>query len=263
MNIIYVDDESALLENFRLTVKEISLVTGLELFQRPGDALKWAEENPVDVAFLDVEMPRINGVELAARLKEIDPNINIVFVTAYEQYALSAFGVGAIGYLLKPYDQEDVISELEKAGRIIPVPKKKIVIKTMPDILIFVDGRRLSLRHTKMEELFAFLVDRGDMGATSGEVLACLWEGRNEDKNKYWVTLSRLKERLREEGIEHIIASEGQVKLLRTDQVECDLYKMLAGDEEIISRYSGKYLCRYSWAEERNAELLEIKRRKS
>lgn len=262
MKIIYVDDEKALLENFKLTVEGLSRIESLELFKKSEDALKWAEENPVDVAFLDVEMPVMNGIELARRLKEKDENIRIVFVTAYQQYALDAFGVEAIGYLLKPYDREEVEHELDKASRIKPIPKKQIVIHTMPDLLITVDGTPISMGHTKVEELLALLVDRGEVGITGGDALACLWEGNPKDNNKYWVTFSRLRDKLREEGLDHILASEGKKKYIRTDQVECDLYRMLAGDAQVISQYSGKYLRRYSWAEERNAQLTEMKKKR-
>ncbi|MCI7107352.1 MAG: response regulator [Agathobacter sp.] len=260
MRVIYVDDESMLLENFRLTVEGVALIDTLHLFGQSEEALQWARENPVDVAFLDIEMPVINGIELAKRLKETDRNIRIIFVTAYEQYALQAFGVDAIGYLLKPYEREDVVKELEKAACVRPRPKKKIVINTMPDLMILVDGNPLQLGHTKQEELLAFLVDRGEVGITGGDALACLWPDRQSGDSIYWVTMSRLREKLKEAGIDNLIGTQGKKKFLCTDQVECDLYQMLSGDEGAISKYSGVYLRRYSWAEERNAQLYEIKR---
>lgn len=259
MKIIAVDDERALLENFRLTVAEIPGIESLELFQSSEEALAWVEGHEVDVAFLDIEMPVIPGIELGKRIHEVNPDVKIVYVTAYAQYAMEAFGVDAIGYLLKPYEAEDIQHELEKAGRIKPRAKKKISIYTMPDLLITVDGNPISMRHTKVEELLALLVDRGSVGVTSGEVLACLWEGDVQDKNKYWITFSRLKDKLEEEGIAHILGSNGQTKFLRTDLVDCDLYRMLAGDKNEISRYAGNYLTRYSWAEDRNAQLTELK----
>ena len=102
MRVIYVDDEELLLENFCLTAKELPRIDTLHTFQSGEAALSWAREQPVDVAFLDIEMPVMNGIELARRLKEVDENIRIIFVTAFEQYALQACGVDAVGYLLKP-----------------------------------------------------------------------------------------------------------------------------------------------------------------
>ena len=83
MKVIYVDDETALLDNFRMTVEGLSMVEELNLFRKSEEALKWAQDHPVEVAFLDIQMPGINGIELAKRLKGIDRNIRIVFVTAY------------------------------------------------------------------------------------------------------------------------------------------------------------------------------------
>ncbi|MDO5381114.1 MAG: response regulator [Eubacteriales bacterium] len=259
MKVIYVDDETALLDNFRMTVEGLSMVEELNLFRKSEEALKWAQNHPVEVAFLDIQMPGINGIELAKRLKGIDRNIRIVFVTAYEQYALEAFGVDAIGYLLKPYFREDVEKELEKASYIGSRPKKKIEIQTMPDLLVTVNGSPLHLGHTKHEELFALLVDRGDVGITGGEAIACLWPDKTVGDSIYWVTMSRLKDKLKEVGIDNIIGTDGKTKYLRTDQVECDLYRILSGKKDAIADYHGAYLKRFSWAEERNAQLAEQK----
>ena len=259
MKVIYVDDESTLLENFRLTAEGLSRIDTLHLFRNSEEALGWAREHEIDVAFLDIQMPGINGMELAKKLKEIDRNIRIVFVTAYDQYALEAFGVDAIGYLLKPYSREDVEKEMEKAAYIMPRPRVRIEIRTMPDLFIKVDGKPLSLGHTKQEELFALLVDRGEVGITGGEAVSCLWPEKITSDSLYSVTMSRLREKLKEAGIEDLIGTDGKKKYIRTSQVECDLYDMLSGDENAIARYAGLYLRRFSWAEERNAQLNEIK----
>lgn len=260
MKVIYVDDERILLENFRLTVKEISRIASLETFQSGKEAIKHAKEHPVDVAFLDIEMPVMNGIELAKRLKQIDENIRIVFVTAFEQYALQAFGVDAIGYLLKPYEKKDIEKELKKAFYIRTRPRKQIQIQTMPDLFITVDGRPLRLGHTKQEELLALLIDRGERGITKSDAISCLWEGYSSD-NIYWTTMSRLKSLLEEEGISDIILTKGQTKLINTEIVECDLYQMLAGDNRMVDKFDGYYLKSYSWAKDRCAQLQEIKKR--
>lgn len=259
MRVIYVDDETVLLDNFRMTVEGLSAIEDLKLFRKSEDALKWAEEHPVDVAFLDVQLPVINGIELAKRLKALDRNIRVIFVTAYEKYALEAFGVDAIGYLLKPYLREDVEKELKKASFIRTQPSKSIEITTMPDLLVTVDGTPLQLGRTKQEELFALLVDRGAVGITGGEAIACLWPDKVSGDNIYWVTMSRLKVRLKEAGIDNIIGTDGRKKYIRTDQVDCDLYRILSGEKDAIADYPGAYLRRFSWAEERNGQLADMK----
>lgn len=262
MRVIYVDDEKILQENFRLTARGLSKIDTLETFGSGKEALAWVEKNPVDVAFLDIEMPVMNGIELAKQLKKIDGNIRIIFVTAFEQYALQAFGIDAIGYLLKPYLREDIEKELKKASYIRKIPAKEIQIYMMPDLQITVDGKPLRLGHTKEEELFALLIDRGDAGITKGEATACLWPSYLGD-SIYRTTMSRLKAILDEAGIADIIITKGQTKYLNTEMVECDLYRMIEGDLDAIARYEGSYLRRFSWAEERNAQLSEIKRKYS
>ena len=259
MDIIYVDDEKMLLENFRITVSGAPHVDDLKLFENGAEALLWVEKHHVDVAFLDIEMPGEQGISLARKLKKMDRNIRIVFVTAYEQYALDAFGVDAIGYVLKPYLLEDVERELEKAYYIRPKPKKKVEIHTMPDFYMTVDGKPFPMGHTKQEELLAFMVDRGETGVSGGDVIANLWPERVSTDSVYWVTMSRLKSLLEEARIGFILGTEGKKKYIRTDMVECDLYQMLAGDPKVILQYTGRYLERYSWAEERKAQLNEIK----
>ncbi|MDY5665520.1 MAG: response regulator, partial [Blautia sp.] len=116
MNVIYVDDEMPALDNFRMTVKNFSMVKNLQVFLGGEEAISWDCRNPVDVAFLDMEMQGMNGLEVAKELRKVNRDIRIVFVTAYEQYALQAFGVDAIGYILKPYSRKEVRKELEKAA---------------------------------------------------------------------------------------------------------------------------------------------------
>ena len=260
MKVIYVDDEKNLLENFRLTVKDIDNIKELKVFDSSEKALDYAQKHEVNLAYLDVEMPIMNGLTLAKELKQIDENIQIVFVTAFSEHALEAFGVPAIGYLLKPYEREDILRTLQLAARIRPIPKKKIVIETFPDLKITVDDTVVRLGHTKQEELMALLVDRGEVGITANDAIDCLWEGVISSDSKFRVTFSRLKEMLKDYGIEHIIASSGNAKHLRTDQVECDLYRMLEGDKEAIAKYNGFYLRRFYWAEERNTQLMQRKK---
>lgn len=261
MNIIYVDDEQIQRENFRLTVEGMKGMESLKLFGSSVEAYEWAKEHPVDIAFCDIEIPHINGIELAKKLKELNRKTCIIFVTAYDQYTLEAFKVRATAYLLKPYTRSDVEAELENAywttGNTLD---KKIMITTMPDLLVTVNGRNLFQAHGKQEELFALLVDRGKSGITKGDALNCLGDGKTPKDSTYWSWLFRLKNILEEAGLSDLIATSGNTKYIRTEKVDCDLYRMLEGDTESIEKYVGKYLRRYAWAEERIAELNEIKK---
>lgn len=261
MKVLSVDDELPNLNNFKAKVKDFDDIESLVQFQNGLEAIEYVRNNDIDVAFLDMEMPMINGIELAEKLKEIDPNIKIIFVTAFEQYALKAFSVDAIGYVLKPYTSSDIRKELDKAKLVKAVPKKHVVIQTMPSLVVSVDDTVLRLGKTKVAELFAVLVDHGDSGITVGEAIAYLWPDKASDEKSqqlYRVTFHRLMETLKEVGVEHIIGTKGRTKYLVKDQVECDLYYMLDGNRNFINRYAGEYLVEYSWAEMRNAQLYQI-----
>lgn len=257
MRVIYVDDEKPALDNFRLTAAKFPEIRELHLFQNGAQALEHAKSNIVDVAFLDMEMPGIHGLELAKALKSLDPHIRIIFVTAFGQYALDAWGVDATGYLLKPYTTEDIRKELSKCTY-RQLPSHQVVIHTIPTLRIMVNGKPLHISAAKPRELLALLVDRGESGITTGMGITCLWPERNNDANTQALmrmTYKRLADALEEAGIGHIIATRENRRYLRTEEVDCDLYRILNGDRQAASTYGGQYLQDYSWAEERNSQL--------
>lgn len=260
MRIIYVDDEQPALNNFRLTVAALPNIESLNLFLDGKTALDWAGEHMVDAAFLDMEMPGIHGLELARKIKELNPNTRIIFVTAYCQYAMDAWNVDATGYVLKPYTAKDIEKELQKCTY-RPLPSQRVVIQTIPTLSVTVDGAALYLARAKVRELFALMVDRGECGITSGEGIAYLWPDRPNDSNTLAlmrVTYKRLADALEQAGIGHIITSQGNRRFIRVDQVDCDLYRILSGDKQAAQKYDGQYLQEYSWAEERNGQLYRM-----
>lgn len=261
MKVIYVDDEQPALDTFRSKAKGLPEMESLREFSDCGEALKYAAENRRDVAFLDIEMPDMGGIELAGKLKKIDCNIRIFFMTAFDQYALDAFGVKALGYIMKPYTKEQIRDALETAALMHSRPTKRVEIETIPNFTMRVDGRRLALGGKK-QELLALLVDKGQAGLTTGEAIACLWQDRCADEKTqtlYRVTFYQLMDELKKYGIESIIGSDEKNKYIVKDMVDCDLYRILDGDTEGLKSYGGYYLKEYSWSETRNAQLDSMK----
>ena len=262
MRVICVDDEQPALDTFWSKIKDLPEIESLQLFSDAEEALRYAEKNKIDTAFLDIEMPDMNGIRLAKGLKQKDSNIRIFFMTAYGQYALDAFGVKALGYIMKPYTKAEIKKALETAALMHSRPKNRVKIQTIPEFIMWVDGRRLSLSGKK-QELLALLVDRGEAGLTTGEAIACLWQERcADDKTQtlYRVTFYQLMDELKKNGIEDIICSDEKSKYLVKDMVECDLYNILDGDAEALKKYGGYYLKEYSWSETRNGQLSSMKK---
>ncbi len=258
MHIIYVDDEPLALNNFRMTVAAFRDIDTLETFSSGEEALLWAQENDVDAAFLDMEMPGLHGLELARRLKETNQNIRIVFVTAYNQYALDAFGVGAIGYVIKPYMRSDIRKELDKAALIRSKNDKRIRIQTIPNFSVTIDEKPFRPGREKSLELFALLVEFGERGLTAGEAIACLWPDRPNDagtQSLFRMTFKRLTDALETHGVADVLETRHNRRYLKTDMVDCDLYRILAGDKQASKKYDGNYLQEYAWADDRNGQL--------
>lgn len=257
MNIVYVDDERPAIDNFRLTVAHFTEVSQLSCFQNGEDALAYIKNNVVDVVFLDMEMPGIHGLGLAKEIKNYNSNIRIVFVTAYSQYALDAWGVDASGYLLKPYTAADIRKELYKCTY-KPLPSHRVTIETIPDFSISVDGSPLYIAGSKPREMLALLVDCKEHGFTMGECISYLWPEREADtgtQSLYRMTWKRMMDALDNVGVSDIILTSDNRRYIKTDEIDCDLYRILSGDRQEAKKYCGRYLQEYPWAEERNSQL--------
>lgn len=258
MHVIYVDDEQPALNNFRMTVASFLDIDSLHTFQSGEEALFWATHNPVDAAFLDMEMPGLHGLELARQLKETNDNIRIVFVTAYNQYALDAFNVGAVGYVIKPYMRSDIRKELDKAALIRNKTEKRVIIQTIPSFSVTIDGEPFRPGREKALELLALLVENGERGITAGEAISALWPDRPNDtttQSLFRVTYKRLSDALEKVGMPDLLISHHNRRFLQTAMVDCDLYRILEGDVQAAKKYYGQYLQEYEWSDERNGQL--------
>lgn len=261
IHIICVDDEQVALDNFRLAVKHMHGVETLQTFQSGKDALEWARGHEVNAAFLETEMPSMHGLQLAKELHAINENIGVVFATASSQFALEAFAVDAIGYILKPYTHEDIRKELRKVARYVPRARQRITITTIPYFSIRVDGIEIRIPSNKCKELLAFFVDRAGIAASSSEIVSCLWPERANDEatgTLLRVTYNRLLHFLEDAGVGHILVSQNRQRWLVRESVDCDLYRILAGDLEAGKTYTGEYLREYSWSESTNARLAKL-----
>lgn len=110
---IIVDDEQLAIDTLRWQIKEFC--TGLEIvesFTNPIHALEYLQEHTVDLCFLDIDMPEMSGFDLLKRLG--DYSFDVIFTTAFDQYAINAFKVSALDYLLKPIDEEELAQTVKK-----------------------------------------------------------------------------------------------------------------------------------------------------
>ena len=112
-NVIMVDDRKIILTGGLPVLEEVMPDAAITGFTRPSEAIEYARAHRVALAFLDIEMGKMNGFELCHTLLEINPRTNVVYLTAYSDYAIDAWGTGASGFILKPITADDVRFQLE------------------------------------------------------------------------------------------------------------------------------------------------------
>lgn len=117
LHCVVCDDELPALELMRSMLEEIGEVTIGGAFQAVGDAMAYVERGSVDLLVMDVEMPGMTGIE-AFKSLSLDPKPLLILATAHPEYALDAFDVDAIDFLVKPFDADRVAKAVEKASRL-------------------------------------------------------------------------------------------------------------------------------------------------
>ena len=262
LRIIAVDDEKAAQFFMEEAIMAAKPDCQLQSFDLPNEAIEYVKSNPVDVAFLDIEMPQMNGVELAEKLIEINPKINIIFATAYPDFGLDAMKIHASGYVLKPVSETAVKKELDNLRN--PVENKdapRVKIECFGAFELFVDGVPVKFARTKAKECLAVIVDKAGQNISRREIAVEIFEDREYDKNTadYMSKITREMEReLENHGALDILRKDEYYFSLDTSKVNCDYLNMLSGDEEAKKAFNGVYMSRYTWAEDTVGRLCKI-----
>ncbi|MBR3015813.1 MAG: response regulator [Clostridia bacterium] len=252
MRIICVDDEHLALQDVLVQCRSIPEVEQADGFTSGEQALEWLAGHPADIALLDIDMPGMDGIELAIRIKETNPETAVIFLTAYSQYAVQAFSLHASGYLLKPVDREKLADEFAHALRFGACRSKAwIEVRTFGGFDVFADGKQVTFRKAKCKELLAFLIDKQGSTVTRAEAFFALWEDRVYDRpmQKQLDTVIRmLRETLREYGIEDMFSMKSGTMRIVPDKISCDAYRLFSGDPDAVNSFHGTYMNAYSWA---------------
>ncbi|KAA6449703.1 response regulator [Bacillus swezeyi] len=114
MKALIVDDEELALIHFKNMLERTNFFQSIETFQDPVEVREHPAIQGADVVFLDIEMPGINGIELAEAIQSMNENIQVVFITAYNEFAIKAFELNAVDYLLKPVDAVRLVKTIER-----------------------------------------------------------------------------------------------------------------------------------------------------
>lgn len=253
LRIICIDDEELVLNLTVSLCREPPMKPETLGFERANEALLWLETHTADIAIMDINMPDMNGITLAAKMKKLRPEISIIFLTGYSEYALDAFALHASGYIMKPVGQERLLAEIQYAlsHERRTEPHAHIEAHTFGDFDLMVDGVSVHFSRSKAKELLAYLIDRHGKKVTRANVFAVLYEDRQYDhsmQKQLDVIIRSLSDTLRKYGIDDIFELNRGYMRVCPEKIHCDMYRFMSGDMDVINSYRGEYMSSYSWA---------------
>ena len=254
MKIIAVDNETISLQSLLSSIKNVAPCAEVQGFCNGSEAVSYIKKTPCDVAFLEIEMQEMNGIQIAKSLQAINPNVNIIFATKSQAHRDIAFDLHASGYLTKPITASGIKKELENLRRPV-TPKKRIKIHAFGNFEVLFDGSPLIFKYQKSKEMLAYLVDRRGAMCSTGEIIAVLFEDGDNHKSYYHRIRSDMIETLTCCGCGSVIAQQRGMLGVRPDEIDCDYYDCINGKVPLSKLYYGEYMAQYSFAEITNAVL--------
>ncbi|MFA1818865.1 response regulator [Virgibacillus oceani] len=286
MKAILVDDEALALDFLEHQVNKVASIEVIGTFNYLDIEKDAAHLEEVDVVFLDIEMPEINGLELAEKILEIDADISIVFVTAFNDYAVQAFDLNALDYLLKPLQLNRLKKTMErvelKANKQIhkPLVKNNMLRVNVSRELSFELTKNkpeiIKWRTTKTKELFLYLLHHCDKTVRKSELIELLWTDFQEDRaySQLYTAIYHIRKALNKYSAHFKIKNMGEGYVLSTKNVFIDLvewerkisFAPPINSETIISYeknmklYTGPFLKEYEylWAEAERHRLVQL-----
>jgi two-component SAPR family response regulator len=272
MRIAAVDDEAHVLERFERMVSSIKELDLCGLFETGEELLEYLKKNPLDAVFLDIEMPVVNGLQLSEEIQNLNENIDIIFVTAFNQYAVEAFELQALDYILKPLTEERLAKSINRLIKTRKAANAKgdLFIQCLGDFEVFLNGEAMTWKNSKAQEVLAFLVHKRGVPVGWEKIVDSVWPDFNSEKAQanFHSTTYLLRKRLAEVGISHILECvRGNYRIV-TDKVNCDIYQLedTLKNKKIKSKNEFRLIEQlvqkgymeangYSWAYPRAAEI--------
>lgn len=284
MRAMIVDDEPLSLDYFERLLAERPEVTLIGRYTDPRQALAGIALEKPEVVFLDIEMPEINGISLAEKIQVFAPRTNIVFVTAYREYAIQAFELNAIDYLLKPIQKERLEKTLQRLAHDKPEPEAKNKQRALEQICMLSSLRfqlagdernqlEVKWRTAKAKELFAFLLHHRQKPIRKDHILDVIWTGSDPEKSvaQLYSAIYQLRKLMEKLALPLTINSHNNSYILdlQGTPVDADIWEQRLLASELITKenlpqhlavleaYSGDYLAEhaYLWAEAERERL--------
>lgn len=264
MRVLLIDDEELSLEVMEIMLSKLDGIEIVGKYTNPIIALQELEKVQIDVIFLDMEMPGMHGLEFAEKIMEKHSHIEILFVTAHPQFALEAFEVNAIDYLLKPVSMkrlqkaikkiEEKLALYENREKLMDTSNSFLRAYFMSSFRLFdYQNHEVKWRTKKVKELFAYLWHNRNNPIHKSLIIDELWPDKQAEKAVALLhtTIYQLRKVLKEIGVENpILLVNDHYKLsvaIESDVLE--IQKIIQSDrlnvedvEKIIELYIGDYM---------------------
>ncbi len=177
---VLIDDERPALRGLEHLLKEYPEISIAGMYTNPLEAIDEVTSLKPHVVFLDINMPRLKGIDAASRILDLSPGTDIIFVTAYDQYAVEAFELHALDYILKPINPERLKKTLERIKQKKPTARgnsgRRLQIKCLGQFEVAWEHQEpIKWRTEKTKELFAFLLHNQGRNISKEELLDKLW----------------------------------------------------------------------------------------
>ncbi|WP_127537006.1 response regulator [Paenibacillus illinoisensis] len=288
MKAILIDDEVLALSYLELQLLKMENFS-LDIigkFTNPYDALDIVKHAKVDIAFIDIELPEINGIELAERLLEYDPDLMVVFVTAYQEYAVDAFELNAIDYIVKPVRFDRLSKTMNRilgkstARLDNPDPHQPLRMTMFKQVMIEEPQSPgqftlMQWRTFRAQELFLYLLQHRGQLVRKSFIVDLLWSNTDVNKaySQLYTTIYHIRKTLTAYGKRFQIKSANEGYLLELNHIILDVASWedsmqtidISEDNlelhlEKINSYTGEYLQEYDywWAEAERHRLKQL-----
>jgi two-component SAPR family response regulator len=297
MKAILVDDERLSLRHLKKMLEiDVGGVEVIGMYSNPADVLGAAIELQPDVVFLDIHMPGISGLSLGEQLQLSVPATEIVFVTAYDQYAVRAFELYALDYIMKPVQLERLQQTIQRlrvrvkdSFKLGQEQEKEKEQEQQPPLICCFNQIRLQLsgqepqiikwRTSKAQELFAYMLHHRDRMIDRDTLIELLWPYFDESRavKQLYTTIYHIRNTLRNSGMGTISISSGDLEngyrlslgAARIDTQEWETFVKQLGvvdhhnvveHEQALELYKGNYFgdYEYLWAEQERERLRRL-----
>lgn len=246
------------LEEMLRGIREVNVI---ESFENSEQAREYAENNMVEFALLDTDMPVMDGIELGIRLRETCPGIVLIYITGNRNKLADIIRIKADYCIIKPFSREDIVDAAKRAKLLAERQKKCVTVKMFGRFDVFINEKVLYFKNAKSKELLALCMDRCGGSVSMEEAVDKLWPERAYDekvKRLYRKAVMNLQGTLKEKGLTELFQTRRGSCYISRREVECDYFTYLVEPEKNGKMFQGEYLFDYSWGEETLANLMNV-----